>query len=138
MSNEENEKNIKTEQVLQNDRVKKPFNKKILIVVIIGIFLLLIFGIIVFSSNSNTEYIDGDKIDVSKIKLSLSSDYKYFNNSITDFAAVIINDFNSNNVTVKSHSNCSSNDFNTTYCYNIILNNNDKLYILSNSNENFV
>ena len=67
----------------------------------------------------------------------MSEDYKSFNNSSEDFAAVLINDFKGNNVSINSHSKCSAGDREEKYCYKIKLSNGDKLFIVS-ENKNII
>lgn len=106
----------------------KTFFEIIAIVLIVLIFIAIR---IFYIDDDKTERIEGQKKDLSNITLSMSEDYKFFNNSPEDFAAVLVNDFKGNNVSVDSHSRCSAGDSKEKYCYKIKLSNGDKLFIVS-------
>lgn len=127
---------VKTEKKGKDTKKKQPIYKKLLFWVIVVALLIILF-IVLSGDDEKTERIDGRKIDLSKITLSMGEDYKTFNNSVEDFAAVLINDFKGNLIDVDSHSKCSLEDINKKYCYNIKLSNGDKLFIVS-ANENTI
>lgn len=108
---------------------------KIFLVGIGIIILFIIFFSIIFHDSKTVEEINNKKIDISKIKLSMSNDYKYFNNSVYDFAAVIVNRLKSNEIEINSNTKCEYEGM--EFCQKIVLDNYDKIYLIGNNNDNF-
>lgn len=143
MSDNIEEKDIKQQKKdTQEAKNKNKGNKKTVVFIVCGVALVVIIALVVFflgsgNGNGNVEKIDGKKIDVSSINLSMSDDYKYFNNSIEDFVAVLSNDFKDNYIGVKKATTCESADGYGNYCYKVLLDNGDKVYAVGTTNNYF-
>lgn len=113
------------------------------------LFFVLIVGVFLFvgcskennQPNGNTQLkereFDLSSVDISKVKLSFSEKYNYFNNEMTDFAAVLVNSLKKNEMNIKSNSYCKKGEVYVSECYKVVLNNDDTIYIASPSEHNF-
>lgn len=105
--------------------MKKINSKKFLFIIfIIGIILVIIN----FSNNINK---------TQNVVLKFSKDYNYFDNSIKEFAPILINDLKDNNVKVVSYSKYYGDEWADLYRYDIRLDNGDVIY-LSSEKENII
>ena len=101
--------------------------QSVIIVIILGMLLCSIIAIIMEEHRIKT------KLD--SINLNLSDDYTYFDNTMEDFAFVLVNDLKNNNINVVSELEYSGNNWSDKYRYDIKLANGDYIY-LSGKKEN--
>lgn len=126
---------VKVEE--KNSNSRNPIkNKKFGRIIIIAMCALCIIIVLVVFNNKfkNSEK---EKIDINSIELKLSDDYTYFDNTMNEFATVIVDDFNHNNINVVSQATCEINEIDASHCYKIVLDNKDTIYLTSSNEQNF-